>query len=186
MLQCAYNLCDIINIWTEKFLSDSKIEAIQLKENEWLLILLVDNLLYSFYDLTVIVSRIINTDIHMRYQIYDALFNHINKIKSTVRDNECSSKQLVLKACALVLKKLSKYYSKMKDKDELIYNLVMIMNSTQKLNLNWEWNENDDDEHDYFNKYKKKFQDYFHHNYEERTMSSTVVAQRTEDVEQIM
>ncbi len=135
MLQCAYQLHDIINIWIEKFLTDAKIQAIQLKKNKWSLVLFIDNMLNSFYELTLIVSKIINVDIHLEFQMFDALFNHLNVIEMIVCNNACTLQALVLQACELAFNKLAKYYFKMKSKDELIYNLTMILNFTQKLNL---------------------------------------------------
>ena len=67
--------------------------------------------------------------------MFNALFNHLNVIETIVRDNACTSQALVLWACKLTSNKLAKYYFKIKSKDELIYNLAMILNSTQKLNL---------------------------------------------------
>jgi len=92
-------------------------------------------MLNSFYELTLIVSKIINVDIHLKFRMFDALFNHLNVIETIVRDNACISQALVLRACELAFNKLAKYYFKMKSKDELIYNLTMILNFTQKLNL---------------------------------------------------
>ena len=67
--------------------------------------------------------------------MFNALFNHLNIIETIVHDNACTSQALVLQACKLTSNKLAKYYFKMKSKDELIYNLAMILNSIQKLNL---------------------------------------------------
>ncbi len=67
--------------------------------------------------------------------MFDALFNHLNVIEMIVRNNACTSQALVFRACELTSNKLAKYYFKTKNKDELIYNLTMILNSTQKLNL---------------------------------------------------
>ncbi len=92
-------------------------------------------MLNSFYELTLIISRIINVDIHLKFQMFNALFNHLNVIETIVRDNACTSQALVLQACELTFNKLAKYYFKMKSKDKLIYNLAMILNSIQKLNL---------------------------------------------------
>ncbi len=110
MLQLAYQLRDTINIWVEKFLTDAKIQAIWLKKNEWSLVLLVDNMLNSFYELTLIISRIINVDIHLEFRMFDALFNYLNVIETIVRDNACTSQALVLRACELASNKLAKYY----------------------------------------------------------------------------
>ncbi len=67
--------------------------------------------------------------------MFNTFFNHLNVIKMIVRDNACTSQALILQAYKLTSNKLAKYYFKIKSKDELIYNLVMILNSTQKLNL---------------------------------------------------
>jgi hypothetical protein len=67
--------------------------------------------------------------------MFDALFNHLNVIEIIVRNNACITQALIIRACELTSTKLAKYYSKMKSKDELIYNLAMILNSTQKLKL---------------------------------------------------
>jgi len=174
MLQCAYQLRDTIDIWIEKFLTDAKIQAIWLKKNEWSLVLLVDNMLNSFYKLTLIVFRIINVDIHLEFQMFNALFNHLNVIETIVRDNACTSQALILRACKLTSNKLAKYYFKMKSKDELIYNLAMILNSTQKLNLYQDWNANENDSHFYYDKYRKEFKNYFHHHYEEKITTAEV------------
>ncbi len=116
MLWRAYQLHDTINIWVEKFLIDAKIQTIQLKKNEWSLILLVDNMLNSFYELTLIVSRIINVDIHLKFWMFDALFNHLNVIEIIVRDNACTSQALVLQACELILTSLQSTISRWRTK----------------------------------------------------------------------
>jgi len=92
-------------------------------------------MLNSFYELTLIVSRIINVNIYLEFRMFNALFNHLNVIEMIVCNNACTSQALVFQACELTFIKLAKYYSKMKSKDELIYNLIMILNFTQKLNL---------------------------------------------------
>ncbi len=186
MLRRAYQLRDIINTWIEKFLTDAKIQAIWLKKNEWSLVLLIDNMLNSFYKLTLIIFRIINVDIHLEFWIFDAFFNHLNVIETIVCDNACTSQALILWACELAFNKLAKYYFKIKSKDELIYNLAMILNSTQKLNLYQDWDVNENDSYFYYNKYKKEFKNYFHHHYEEKTTTAKVKAQVTSDVDQIM
>ncbi len=186
MLWCAYQLRDTINTWVEKFLINAKIQAIWLKKNEWSLVLLINNMLNSFYKLTLIVFKIINVNIHLKFQMFNTFFNHLNVIKMIVRDNACTSQALILQAYKLTSNKLAKYYFKMKSKDELIYNLVMILNSTQKLNLYQDWNANENDSHFYYNKYRKEFKNYFHHHYEEITTVAEVKAQVISDIDQIM
>jgi len=53
-------------------------------------------MLNSFYELTLIVSKIINVNIYLKFQMFDAFFNHLNVIKTIVRDNACTLQALVL------------------------------------------------------------------------------------------
>ena len=103
-----------------------------------------------------------------------------------VCDNACTLQALVLQACKLTFNKLAKYYFKMKSKDELIYNLIMILDFTQKLNLYQDWDANENNSHFYYDKYRKEFKNYFHHYYEKRTTIAEVRAQVTSDIDQIM
>ncbi len=99
------------------------------------MILLIDNLLNFFYECTLVVSRTINADIHLRFQIFNALFNHLEQIEKNIRRSTCSSSAVIVKTCEKVSIKLAKYYIKIKDSDETIYNLANILNSTMKLDL---------------------------------------------------
>ena len=92
-------------------------------------------MLCSFYKLIVIVSRITNVNMHLKFRLFNTFFNYFNVVKRIICDNVCSLKTLIIKACELTFTKLAKYYSKTKNKDELIYNLVIILDFTQKLNL---------------------------------------------------
>ncbi len=53
-------------------------------------------MLNSFYELTLIMFRIINVNIHLKFQMFNTLFNYLNIIKMTVRNNACTSQALVL------------------------------------------------------------------------------------------
>ena len=99
------------------------------------MILLIDNLLNLFYECTLVMSRTTNADIHLRFRIFDALFNHLEKIEKNIRRSICSSSAVIVKTYEKVSIKLAKYYVKIKDSDETIYNLANILNSTMKLNL---------------------------------------------------
>ncbi len=87
-------------------------------------------MLNSFYELTLIVFKIINVNIYLKFRMFNALFNYLNAIKMIIRNNACTSQALILRACELAFIKLVKYYFKTKNKNELIYNLAMILNST--------------------------------------------------------
>jgi len=87
-----------------------------------------------------------------------------------------------------------KYYVKIKDSDETIYNLANILNFTMKLNLYKIWNDkdNEDTDHDkesvrYKIKYKTEFKKYFHHYYKDSAVDLKAEAQKARsDADKIM
>jgi len=85
-------------------------------------------MLCSFYKLILIVSKTINVDIDLKFRLFNALFNYFNVVKRIIRNNAYFLKTLVIKACESIFTKLAKYYFKTKSKNELIYNLVIILN----------------------------------------------------------
>jgi len=96
---------------------------------------LLNNILNSFYKCTLIVSRITNIDIYFEFLIFDAIFNYLNYLKKTIIDYDCSLREIIIKACKKTSTKLVKYYLKIKELNKMLYNLVNILNSTQKLSF---------------------------------------------------
>jgi len=92
-------------------------------------------MLCSFYKLILIVFKTTNVNIHLKSRLFNALFNYFDVVKRIIRNNAYSLKTLIIKICELISIKLAKYYSKIKNKDELIYNLAIILDFIQKLNL---------------------------------------------------
>jgi len=92
-------------------------------------------MLYSFYKLISIVFKTTNMNIYLKFRLFNALFNYFNIVERIIRDNACLSKILVIKVCKLIFTKLAKYYLKIKNKNKLIYNFVIILDFIQKLNL---------------------------------------------------
>ena len=84
-------------------------------------------MLCFFYKLNLIVSKTTNVNIHLKFRLFNALFNYFNVVKKIICDNTYFLKTLVIKACELFFTKLAKYYFKIKNKDELIYNFVIIL-----------------------------------------------------------
>jgi hypothetical protein len=87
-------------------------------------------MLYFFYKLILIISRTINVNIHLEFRLFNVFFNYFNIVKKIIRDNAYFLKTLIIKACELIFTKLAKYYFKTKNKDELIYNFVIILDFT--------------------------------------------------------
>jgi len=63
------------------------------------------------------------------------LFNHLKDVKKFIRRNTSSLSAIIIKACEKALIKLAKYYFKIEDSDEIIYNIANILNPTMKLSL---------------------------------------------------
>ncbi len=158
------------------------------------MILLVDNLLNFLYECTLVVSWITNANIHLRFQIFNALFNHLEQIEKNIRRSTCLLSAVIVKTCKKVSIKLAKYYVKIENSNETIYNLANILNSTMKLDLYKTWNNKDKEntDHDeesvhYKIKYKTKFKEYFHHYYEDSAVDLRAEAQRARsDADKIM
>ena len=91
--------------------------------------------IYFFYKCILIVLRITNIDIYSKFRIFDAIFNYLEYLKKTIEINVCSLIEIVIRACNKVLIKFAKYYLKIEELNNILYNFVNILNSTQKLSL---------------------------------------------------
>jgi len=58
------------------------------------------------------------------------MFNYLEHLKKTIEINVCFLTKIVTKTCNKVLTKLAKYYSKIKEFDNTLYNFVNILNFT--------------------------------------------------------
>ncbi len=92
-------------------------------------------MLNSFYKCILIISRTINIDIYLEFRIFNAIFNYLKYLKKIIRVNIYFLTNIVIKTCNKVSTKLAKYYSKIKELNNTLYNLVNILNFTQKINL---------------------------------------------------
>ena len=96
----------------------------------------IDNILNFIYEFILIVSRTINIEIHLKFRLYDVFFDHLNMIEKKIVSRLSNvMKKLIVKVCETINQKLSKYYFKIEDKDDLIYNFVNILNSIMKTNI---------------------------------------------------
>ncbi len=63
------------------------------------------------------------------------MFNYLEHLKKIIRINVYFLTNIVIKICNKVSTKLAKYYSRTKKLDDTLYNLVNILDFTQKINL---------------------------------------------------
>ena len=191
MLRRAYQLQEFIDLWIIKHSRNEKIETARIQHNEWQYVLLMKALFDKFYEIILIVSRTSNSSVHLKFRIFDVMFNHIQKIENIFQKNHYFYRDFVFKVCEVANIKLDKYYNRIWEKREIIYNLANILNSSQKLKLYKYWNEkqideNGDSECDFEKKYKKKFSNYFRKYYAEEESGSSTIFQFTSKNDEIM
>jgi len=58
------------------------------------------------------------------------MFNYLEHLEKTIKIDVCSLTKIVTRACNKALTKLAKYYLKIEDLDNILYNFVNILNST--------------------------------------------------------
>ena len=101
----------------------------------------IDNILNFIYEFILIVSRTINIEIHLKFRLYDVFLNHLNIIEKKIVNRLLDDmKKLIVKVCETINQNFSKYYFKIENKNDLIYNLVNILNSIIKTNIYEIWN----------------------------------------------
>ena len=110
---------------------------------------------------------------HIDFKIYDELFNHFDNIKPIFEHN--------------------KYYFKIIDVDGLLYNIVNILNPTQKLQTYEEWNKINNSTLQfneissiYAENYMKEFQNYFRQYYDQKSFNFIFLTEKVRDGVQIM
>ncbi len=91
--------------------------------------MLINNILNSFYKYTFIVLQTININIYLKFRVFDAIFNYLKHFKKIIRINIYFSINIVFKICNKVLIKFVKYYLKIKELDNILYNFVNILDS---------------------------------------------------------
>ena len=97
MFRCAYQLREFIDLWIIKYFQNEKIEIARIQHNKWQYVLLMRSLLDKFYKVILIVSRILNSSVHLRFCIFDAMFNHIQEIKNIFKESHYFYRNFVFK-----------------------------------------------------------------------------------------
>ena len=182
MLRYAYQLQNYINIWITIHFQNKKIEVAKIQHNEWQYILLIRTLFNKFYKVILIVSRISNSNVHLKFWSFDVMFDHLQKIENIFQESHYYYRNFILAACETASKKLDKYYNRIWKKREIIYNFVNILYFSQKLKLYQYWNKKEVDENkvlkcDFENAYKKEFLNYFWQHYAEDDSESLTMSQ---------
>ena len=73
---------------------------------------MIEKILNSLYELTLIVSRTANADIYFEFRIYNTIFEYFESIKKIISESIYFYKNIVNTACDKVIAKTKKYYSR--------------------------------------------------------------------------
>ncbi len=95
----------------------------------------INNILNSFYKYILIVLRTINTNIYLKFRIFNAIFNYFKHLEKIIKTNVYFLTNIVIKICNKVSTKFIKYYLRTKELNNILYNFVNILDFTQKINL---------------------------------------------------
>jgi hypothetical protein len=91
------------------------------------------DLLRSFYDWTLVIDRIRKTIIHLIFVTYNTLFDHLKDQRTKQCSFDVSWFKKLNEAITKVTAKLSKYYSLIEDNRDTLYNIDVLLDSSQKL-----------------------------------------------------
>ena len=97
--------------------------------------MLVNNILNFFYKYIFIVLQTINTNIYLKFRIFDTIFNYFKYLKIIIKINIYFLKDIVFKVCNKISTKFAKYYLRTKKLNNILYNLINILDFIQKISL---------------------------------------------------
>ncbi len=92
--------------------------------------MLINNILIFFYKYTLIVLQTIKTSIYLEFRVFNTIFNYYKYLKKIIKINIYFFKNIVFKVCNKASTKFAKYYSKIKELDNILYNFVNILDFT--------------------------------------------------------
>ena len=143
MLRRVYQFRRFVDQWINENRNDVKIVKIRLIENEWKLILFFENMLKTFYEITLIVFQITNVNVQIEFIVFNVLYDYFDFIVELMRLNQFSNKTLFLIVCEKIIKKFKKYYVKTINENKKIYSFINILNLINKLSFYENWNKNE-------------------------------------------
>ena len=141
IMKRAHQLCNDICVWIDQesdqnSRSNRKLEVLWVFEWEWWQIEYIIKLLELFKKYIKTINQTQNLTIHKTFLVYSNLFDHlknqnnIKKLNSVLKWTD----ELEMTVENIFIK-MRKYYVYMKDKNDLLYNIATVLNSTQKLSL---------------------------------------------------
>ena len=90
------------HLLSSRYSSGSVVMHYYMRNKAWNVIFwysIYNNLLFVFYDLILIVFWIINSNVHLKFRLYDYIFNHWKKMQNVIKMNICSYKNDIVTTC---------------------------------------------------------------------------------------
>ena len=66
----------------------------------------------KFYEVILIVFRISNSNVHLRFRIFDVMFDHFQEIENYFQESRYRYRNFVLAIYEVANKKLNKYHNR--------------------------------------------------------------------------
>lgn len=168
MLRRAKRLQSVFN----QFCSEYRLGDLTLKTEDWRQIEYLLWITRPFFEFTTALSKTKDATIHIVFEIYNKLFEHLEKSTRQLRRKKVPWKQLMLKALDAAKNKLSEYYAKTDEMDHDLFAIGTILAPENKLQFfsgkdwddDWRW------------RYRQTFKDYVEP-YKQRLTSTTTSSQ---------
>ncbi len=141
MMQRIYQLHNDICVWISQECnritkSSKKLETLYVSEQKWQQVTYIMMLLQFFKKYTESMSQTHNSIMHKTFLVYINLFDHLKNQNNIKRLNSILKWTVKLKtAIEKALTKMKKYYVQIENESNLLYNIIIILDSTQKLSL---------------------------------------------------
>jgi len=140
-MQRIYQLCNDICAWISQECnritkSSKKLETLCVSEQKWQQVTYIMMLLQLFKKYTESMNQTHNSIMHKAFLVYINLFDHLKNQNNIKRLDSILKWTVKLKtAIEKALIKMKKYYVWTEDENDLLYNIVIVLDSTQKLSL---------------------------------------------------
>lgn len=159
-----------------EFCSQFQLRDLTLSEDEWRQIEYLLWITQPFFKFTTVLCKSNDTTIHIVFEIYNSLFEHLEKSTRQLQRKKVPWKQGMLKALGAARDKLAEYYSKTDEVHGDLFAIGTILAPEHKLQFfnSKDWDSGEDT--NWRQRYRQSFQDTFE-SYKQRLMSLQMSSQ---------